>query len=618
MYDEGIGGPVDRERAFSLYLKVASQSAHATLELSYEIGCRYLAGEGVAQNDRLAVEWLSKSNAAAAKTVLGECYANGRGVPQNLKRARELFKAASPDDPRAVYRLGEFYEKGVGVEVDNVQMFKHYKRAALRGFDLAMLSLGDAYYDGRGVERNLDEMVKWYRKAAKKGNDQAMYNLGWCYENETGVPRDLDQATDSYLQAAAIGNADAMVALGDLHRDPPDNWRKPDFKAAMTWYRQAAELGNASACCNIGDMYRDGVGVTTDMNEAVRWYMQGGDDPTAMGRLGWCYLHGHGIQGNPANFHEQAMHLLRRAANNGDEVAMIYLANAYENGEGGLPMNLELALQWYKKAVDAGMENCENDVRRVEASMTSHAHPGQTASTAARKKRRTGNDGASVAHAEEPVIATQSQRLWSVEAVRSEGKRPRQLSKRPSDGILSSPVWPIAAAPTRPSHEQPPRNSSESTDTSNTGSAGSNSRGRDIGKASGTKGQEATTAALPVQDDRVRLRQPAGAPTAAATSAAAPTLTTAAMAGPVSARPPTVPALITNAGAPSTWTQAQVGDWLRTVGLPNLQDTFLVNEIDGRALMQLTSEDWVQTVRPVGPRRLLILALDKLRAATNT
>ena len=68
--------------------------------------------------------------------------------------------------------------------------------------------LGCCYGNGEGVEKDEAESVKWYRKAAEQGNADAQYNLGCCYDNGHGVEKDQVEAYAFYnLAAISIQNA---------------------------------------------------------------------------------------------------------------------------------------------------------------------------------------------------------------------------------------------------------------------------------------------------------------------------------------------------------------------------------------------------------------------------
>ena len=52
---------------------------------------------------------------------------------------------------------------------------------AEKGDARAQLEVGQTYYFGTGVEQDDEEAVKWYRKAAIQGHRVAQYNLGEMY-----------------------------------------------------------------------------------------------------------------------------------------------------------------------------------------------------------------------------------------------------------------------------------------------------------------------------------------------------------------------------------------------------------------------------------------------------
>ena len=134
MLDAGLGGPRDPQRAAQLRDKVKAgpdqyfahkvnvNPAESAIAAAWQAGHysdavaqatdlanqgdaraqallarAYYVGQGVAQNDHAAFTWAQK--AAGADNVdglyiLGQCYANGRGVQRNLTKADDLFARA--------------------------------------------------------------------------------------------------------------------------------------------------------------------------------------------------------------------------------------------------------------------------------------------------------------------------------------------------------------------------------------------------------------------------------------------------------------------------------------------------------------------------------------------
>ena len=76
--------------------------------------------------------------------------------------------------------------------------------------------LGYCYNYGTGVERDEAEAVKWYRKAAEQGYAEAQYRLGECYENGVGVTESLQEAKQWYQKAAQQGETLSELKLKEL------------------------------------------------------------------------------------------------------------------------------------------------------------------------------------------------------------------------------------------------------------------------------------------------------------------------------------------------------------------------------------------------------------------
>jgi TPR repeat protein len=67
------------------------------------------------------------------------------------------------------------------------------------------------YRNGYGVDQDDAEAVKWYRKAAEQDHAFAQSNLGLMYANGLGVEQDYIQAYKWMLLAGVNGHYDAPV-----------------------------------------------------------------------------------------------------------------------------------------------------------------------------------------------------------------------------------------------------------------------------------------------------------------------------------------------------------------------------------------------------------------------
>jgi TPR repeat protein len=102
-----------------------------------ELGLLYYEGKGVPQNHRKAKEWFDKAveqGHTGAQVNLGTLYLRGEGAPQSSQMALFWFgRAAAQEDPLAFAKLGMMYTQGRGVLQDFVQAHMWYNLSAAHG-----------------------------------------------------------------------------------------------------------------------------------------------------------------------------------------------------------------------------------------------------------------------------------------------------------------------------------------------------------------------------------------------------------------------------------------------------------------------------------------------------
>ena len=158
-----------------------------------------------------------------------------------------------------------------------------------------------------GVEKDESEAVKWYRKAAEQGLAVAQYNLGMCYALGRGVDKDEVEGGKWIRKAVDQGDADGQTILGRMYRDGFEGVKKDEAEAA-TWFRKAAEQGHAVAQYELGKVYDKGIHGEKNMTEAVIWYLKAAEQgkyelgdgryKKVCKRLAHCYLFGEGVPKN--------------------------------------------------------------------------------------------------------------------------------------------------------------------------------------------------------------------------------------------------------------------------------------------------------------------------------
>jgi len=227
----------------------------------YQLGMRYVNGEGIGKDPQKAATWLKKAaeqNNPQAQYQLGKMYKEGIGVTPDPKQAKHwLFKAAdggvtnanhllrayfqtetlqppprpSKDkgmgaaelpqrlaaesgDTEAQYQLGIMYLNGEQVRKDPFEAIKWLSLAATSKHMMASLTLGDVYYKGDGLEKDYSEAAKWYQIAAARGDQKAQYMLGNMYKNGLGVGQNTSKAVKWLRKAAAQGHKKAQREIG--------------------------------------------------------------------------------------------------------------------------------------------------------------------------------------------------------------------------------------------------------------------------------------------------------------------------------------------------------------------------------------------------------------------
>lgn len=79
---------------------------------------------------------------------------------------REWLALGERGHQSAQYNLGVLYSIGLGVEQDDIEATKWFRRAADHGLPAAQMRLGTAYREGKGVPEDLKEAYFWFTLAA--------------------------------------------------------------------------------------------------------------------------------------------------------------------------------------------------------------------------------------------------------------------------------------------------------------------------------------------------------------------------------------------------------------------------------------------------------------------
>lgn len=213
------------------------------------------------------------------------------------------------------YRLGKYYENGLGTEQDYNQAIQHYKNAGNNKY--AQYSLGNMYLHGKGIELTVENRNAWYREAAalfkasatsgfpyaaysyaklceenpqilsvpdaeissyysnalqgfetaveKQPDDNLYYRLGTMYYAGKGTSSNQERAYDYFVKSAAYNNANAQYALGKTYADVTTKYYNPD-KAEEMFLLSSAQ-NNHYATYALGKLYAT-PGILFDIQKA--------------------------------------------------------------------------------------------------------------------------------------------------------------------------------------------------------------------------------------------------------------------------------------------------------------------------------------------------------------
>lgn len=195
-------------------------------EAAFEIGCCYIGGNGVEENEDEARYYFNKSaeNGFEYGVMFKTLY------EENIEKADKYFKMA------------EIIEESKYIDDIQRKAMMFYKKAAEYGSIEAKAYVGSMYLHGDGcVEVNYNEAIKLLKEATRGGNARAANALGYMYANGYGVRVNDRKAHELFKKSAEKGDAEAMNNLAISYEEGIGV--TPNQKRALEWYKKAAENG---------------------------------------------------------------------------------------------------------------------------------------------------------------------------------------------------------------------------------------------------------------------------------------------------------------------------------------------------------------------------------------
>lgn len=254
------------------------------------LGQRYFSTEQYA----FAAPWLrlaAVQGYVETYGLLARLYGQGAGVPKDEKQAFYWGqKALDAGASNAYYDMTNVV-KAFAIEKDSV--FRWHLRMAEAGVPQGMLYVGDSYDHGDGVAVNEKEAERWWNKAASHGVERARKSLDRLALRRK--LRDKENSAAVQLQAnAKDGTAASLMALARYL----DQTRK--FDDAVAAYRDAVKLGSVDAKFALGLKLADPDRTQSQQREGFELIVQAAAEKEAQA-LQWLrttYLFGGTVQRN--------------------------------------------------------------------------------------------------------------------------------------------------------------------------------------------------------------------------------------------------------------------------------------------------------------------------------
>lgn len=225
----------------------------------------------------------AKDNDGTAQTLVGEIYANGLGVAQDVKKAARWYTLADHNgDVHGTFALAALYQQGQGVTKDPALAAKLFEKAAKAGYLPAKYNVALLYVQGKYVKPDMRKAAQLMREAALAGLPDAQYDYGTMLMEGAGVAPDPELGARETGLAAQQGVVAAQVDYATMLY--LGKGVKKNVKAAARWYARAAESGNPVAQNRYAKLLAVGEGVDLDLQSAAMWRIlaqrQGLNDPS--------------------------------------------------------------------------------------------------------------------------------------------------------------------------------------------------------------------------------------------------------------------------------------------------------------------------------------------------
>lgn len=269
-------------------------------------------------------------------------------------------KAADKGDAYAMWRLGECYARGTGVEFDEKKAYEWISKAAKAGSEEAKADIAcTLIYGWYNQEKDVKKGIKQLTELAKTtDNPYTIYRYAGLFWSgiEGEIEKDGVKADSILNTIKEKDNPYYLWLKGYVYCYGNDKTDIDENEAIECWVK-AYENGYNSAK-RIAELYRyGGSQIEKDIDKAVEWYKKGVEvnGSGSMLELAWIYL---SEDSTLQRFHNTkgALELLRKSIKLKNADACDYLGCLYSLGE-NVGKDDKEAFKYFKMADEYGSAN---------------------------------------------------------------------------------------------------------------------------------------------------------------------------------------------------------------------------------------------------------------------
>lgn len=262
MYRQGQGVQKDLNHAFELVMEAANQDfAPAQSALS----SYFRTGIGVNKDIEQANYWLGKAaenGHTRSKVLFSTILERDVSNPASLEKAKRFIEEVKSEaSPQEIYSIGYSYANGFGLPKDLKKAMEWARLGADKGEVNSIYLLGDCYWR----EKNIAEASVWFEKAAEKGLRAAQLQTGRLYrDGAPGVEKNLGKAVKWLEIAYPSGDKNDVFSLVVMRTTGPKAVR--NLAKGQEWLDRYIPEATVEELNEQGEKFWNGDGVRRNFN----------------------------------------------------------------------------------------------------------------------------------------------------------------------------------------------------------------------------------------------------------------------------------------------------------------------------------------------------------------